>query len=66
MFDMNYRNPDRNFIYFQVRQNQSKRIGSNKMYMNSFQVILQNNYQINFARSQQAVLFHIKCKLVIK
>ena len=37
----------------QIRQMQSKRIGSNNYYMNSVQAVMQQNYQINFARSQQ-------------
>ena len=56
MFDMNDINSNRNFIFAncQVRQMQNKRMGSNNMYMNSCQAILQNNYQMNFAMSQQA------------
>ena len=37
----------------QVRQMQSKRIGTYNMYSNSVQMRLQNNYQINFAQSQK-------------
>ena len=56
MFDMNDINSNRNFIFAncQVRQMQNKRMGSNNMYMNNCQAILQNNYQMNFAMSQQA------------
>jgi hypothetical protein len=56
MFDMNDINSNRNFIFAncQVRQMQNKRMGSNNMFMNSCQAILQNNYQMNFAMSQQA------------
>lgn len=36
----------------QIRQMQSKRIGSYNLYSNSVQMRLQNNYQINFAQSQ--------------
>ena len=56
MFDMNDVNSNRNFIFAncQVRQMQNKRMGSNNMYMNSCQAMLQNNYQMNFAMSQQA------------
>lgn len=56
MFDMNDMYANRNITYVtsQVRQNQSKRMGSNNMYMNFCQQALQNNYQMNFARSQQA------------
>ena len=56
MFDMNDINSNRNFIFAncQVRQMQNKRMGSNNMFMNNCQAILQNNYQMNFAMSQQA------------
>ena len=56
MFDMNDINSNRNFIFAncQVRQMQNKRMGSNNMYMNNCQAILQNNYQKNYAMSQQA------------
>jgi hypothetical protein len=56
MFDMNDINSNRNFIFAncQVRQMQNKRMGSNNMFMNSCQAMLQNNYQMNFAMSQQA------------
>ena len=56
MFDMNDINSNRNFIFAncQVRQMQNKRMGSNNMFMNKCQAILQNNYQMNFAMSQQA------------
>ena len=37
----------------QVRQMQSKRIGTYNMYSNSIQMRLQSNYQINFAQSQK-------------
>ena len=53
---MNDINSNRNFIFAncQVRQMQNKRMGSNNMFMNSCQAMLQNNYQMNFAMSQQA------------
>ena len=56
MFDMNDINSNRNFIFAncQVRQMQNKRMGSNNMFMNSCQAMLQNNYQMNFAMSQKA------------
>ena len=56
MFDMNNMYSNRNFIFAncQVRQMQNKRMGSNNMFMNSCQAMLQNNYQMNFAMSQQA------------
>ena len=56
MFDLNDMNSNRNFIFAncQVRQMQNKRMGSNNMFMNSCQAVLQNNYQMNFAMSQQA------------
>ena len=56
MFDMNDINSNRNFIYAncQVHQMQNKRMGSNNMFMNNCQAILQNNFQMNFAMSQKA------------
>ena len=56
MFDMNNMYSNRNFIFAncQVRQMQNKRMGSNNMFMNSCQAMLQNNYQMNFAMSQKA------------
>ena len=56
MFNLNDMNSNRNFIFAncQVRQMQNKRMGSNNMFLNSCQAVLQNNYQMNFAMSQQA------------
>ena len=56
MFDMNNMYSNRNFIFAncQVRQMQNKRMGSNNMFMNNCQAMLQNNYQMNFAMSQKA------------
>ena len=56
MFAMNdmYANRSVTYATSQVRQMQSKRMGSNNMYMNSCQAYLQSNYQMNFSRSQQA------------
>ena len=54
MFSMNDIHADRNITYVtsQVRQMQSKRMGSNNIFLNMHQVVLQNNYQM--IRSQQA------------
>jgi len=56
MFAMNdmYANRSITYVTSQVRQMQSKRMGSNNMFMNSCQQALQSNYQMNFTRSQQA------------
>ena len=40
------------FATSQIRQMQSKRVGSYNMYSNSVQARLQSNYQMNFAQSQ--------------
>ena len=56
MFAMNDMYANRNITYVtsQVRQMQSKRMGSNNIHLNFCQQALQNNYQMNFARSQKA------------
>ena len=51
--EISYNQRDITYATSQIRQMQSKRVGSYNMYSNSVQMRLQNNYQINFAQSQK-------------
>ena len=54
MFENNiFSNKSVTYATSQVRQMQSKRIGSNNYYQNSMQMNLQSNYQMNYAMSQK-------------
>ena len=50
--EITYNQRDITFATSQIRQMQSKRVGSYNMYSNSVQARLQSNYQMNFAQSQ--------------
>ena len=48
-----YEQRDYTYTTSLLRQRQTKRIGSENCYMNSVQMRLQNNYNINFTNSQK-------------